>query len=172
MLLLAAAPVVLPCTLAAQTAGSGAVADARALWEDVTNYIVRAAEEVPEPMYAFQPTPDVRTFGQLIAHIAGAQNSFCGLASGVNAGGEADIERTVTKKADLVAALKASNDVCRKAYAQSDAAAMAMVKLFGQDRTRRYTLMMNATHDNEHYGNIVTYMRIKGMVPPSSQPPK
>jgi hypothetical protein len=157
MLLLAAAPVVLPCTLAAQTAGSGAVADARALWEDVTNYIVRAAEEVPEPMYAFQPTPDVRTFG---------------LASGVNAGGEADIERTVTKKADLVAALKASNDVCRKAYAQSDAAAMAMVKLFGQDRTRRYTLMMNATHDNEHYGNIVTYMRIKGMVPPSSQPPK
>ena len=170
MMLAAAAPL---AAQQARPAGDvGAVVAARMLWEDVTGYITKAAEQVPEALYAFKPTPEVRSFGQLIGHVAGAQNNFCGIAMGVDGGGEGDIERTKTSKADLVAALKASNDFCRRAYAQSDAAATAMVKLFGQDRSRLYTLMMNATHDNEHYGNIVTYMRLKGMVPPSSQPVK
>ncbi|MDQ3081850.1 MAG: DinB family protein, partial [Gemmatimonadota bacterium] len=72
--------------------------------------------------------------------------------------------------ADLTAALKASTANCARAYAQSDAASAGMIKLFGQDQTRLFALMLNATHNAEHYGNIVTYMRMKGMVPPSSQP--
>jgi uncharacterized damage-inducible protein DinB len=148
----------------------GAVETSRMLWEQVTGYLVRAAEQMPEAKYAFKPTPDVRSFGQLIAHIAGSQNLFCGTVLGEKGESEDDIEKTTTAKADLVAALKSSNDHCRKAYSISDAAAWEKVELFGQSNSSLYALIMNATHDNEHYGNIVTYMRLQGMVPPSSQP--
>lgn len=157
-------------SLRAHPPAPGAVADAHALWTSVTGYITQAAEDVPEADYAFRPTPEVRSFGQLIAHIAGSQRVMCGAALGESGANESDIEKTTTAKADLVAALKASNEYCARAYAQSDADAGGMTKLFGQERTRLFALMMNATHDNEHYGNIVTYMRMKGMVPPSSRP--
>ena len=84
--------------------------------------------------------------------------------------GEADIESTVKTKAGLVDALKASTEYCKKAYAQTDAAAAAALKVFGQDQNRMYALTLNAAHNAEHYGNIVTYLRMKSMVPPSSQP--
>lgn len=149
---------------------AGPVADARELWTEVSGYITQAAEDVPEADYAFRPTPEVRTFGQLIAHLAGAQRVMCGAALGESGAREDDIEKTTTTKAALVAALKASTEYCARAYAQSDADAGGMTKLFGREHTRLFALMMNATHDNEHYGNIVTYMRMKGMVPPSSRP--
>ena len=152
-------------------AATCAVETSRMLWEQVAGYLSRAAEQMPEAKYTFKPTPDVRTFGQLIAHIAGSQNLFCGTVLGEKGGSEDDIEKTMTSKADLVAALKASNDHCRKAYAIADAAAGSKVELFGETRTSLFALMFNTTHDNEHYGNIVTYMRLQGMVPPSSQPP-
>ena len=155
----------------ASAAAPSGVATVRNLWEGVSGYIARSADQMTEANYAFKPTPDVRSFGQLIAHIAGSQNLNCGLVLGEKVGNEDDIESTMTAKADLVAALKASNDRCRRAYAVSDAASGKIVPLFGSDRSVLYALMQNATHVSEHYGNIVTYMRIKGMVPPSSQPP-
>jgi hypothetical protein len=70
-----------------------------------------------------------------------------------------------------VAALKATTDYCQKAYAMSDADAMKRpVKLFGMEQTGLWAVIENTAHDSEHYGNIVTYMRMLGMVPPSSQP--
>jgi len=165
LVLAAAAPSAPP-----HRAAPSPVADARALWTEVTGYITQAAEDVPEADYAFRPTPEVRTFGQLIAHLAGSQRVMCGAALGESGAREDDIEKTTTAKADLVAALKASNEYCARAYAQSDADAVGVTKLFGREQTRLYALLMNATHDNEHYGNIVTYMRMKGMVPPSSRP--
>jgi uncharacterized damage-inducible protein DinB len=80
------------------------------------------------------------------------------------------IEKSTTTKAALLEALRKSNEYCARAYAQSDAEAQRATKFFGQDVTRLYVLGVNTVHDNEHYGNIVTYMRLKGMVPPSSQP--
>lgn len=159
--------------LAAQSvspASSGAVATASTLWSQTIGYIIQSAEQMPEANYSFHPTPEVRTFGQLIGHVAGSQYMYCALALGDKAGGEGDIEKTKTSKADLVAAIKASTEYCRRAYAQSDTDAQAMIKLFGSDRSKLYALMGNATHDAEHYGNLVTYLRIKRMVPPSSQP--
>jgi len=149
---------------------SGSVSDARAIWSNVSEYVTQSAEDVSDADYSFRPTPEVRTFGQLIAHIAGSQHLMCAAALGEPGGSEDDIEKTKTTKADLVAALKASNEYCRRAYAQTDDEVAGMTKLFGQDHTRFYALMLNATHDNEHYGNIVTYMRMRGMVPPSSRP--
>jgi len=70
---------------------------------------------------------------------------------------------------ELVAALKASTEYCARAYAQTDKAAQQSTKLFGQERTRLYALALNATHNAEHYGNIVTYLRMNGIVPPSSR---
>jgi uncharacterized damage-inducible protein DinB len=143
-----------------------AVAAARTLWRQVSVYLVRSAEDMPEADYAFRPTPQVRTFGELIAHVAGAQHMICAAALGEGSGAEI----TATSKAALVAALKASNDYCERAYAMSDAASLGTATLFGGSVSRLYALNVNAYHDNEHYGNLVTYMRIKGMVPPSSRP--
>lgn len=140
-------------------------------WTQVAGYIAKAADQMPEADYAFKPTPTVRTFGELIGHLAGSQNLICSSALGETPKAtEDDIEKNVKTKSGLVAALRASTDFCARAYAQSDAAMSGATKLFGSDATRFAALARNTIHDGEHYGNIVTYMRIKGMVPPSSQP--
>ncbi len=170
-LVLCAAPAAAQQTVSAVTPNpTFAVGTTKSMWEAMTNYIIKAAEQMPEADYAFKPTKDVRTFGQLIGHVAGAQNMFCAAALGEKAASEDDIEKSTTTKAGLVAALKASSENCQRAYAQSDASSEAATMLFGTSFTRLRVLVMNATHNSEHYGNIVTYMRIKGMVPPSSQP--
>jgi uncharacterized damage-inducible protein DinB len=156
-------------SLPAQEAANPAVSTARMLWEPMVGYITTAAEELPESTYAYPPTPEVRTFGQLVGHVAGAQYLICAAALGDPARKEDDIEKTRKTKAELVAALKASTQYCARAYGQTDKAAQQKTKLFGQERTRLYALGLNATHDGEHYGNIVTYLRLKGIVPPSSR---
>lgn len=148
-----------------------AVGTSRGAWQQVTAYITTAAEQMPEKDYAFRPTHDVRTFGQLIGHLAGAQNMICASAMGEKGRAEDEIEKSVTTKAGLIAALRASTEYCARAYAQTDAASAGEVSLFGGKFTRLGALTVNAMHNAEHYGNIVTYLRIRGMVPPSSQPP-
>ena len=155
----------------AQTAPADpAVVSARGVWEGMANYILKSAEQMPESDYSFKPVATVRSFGQLIGHVAGAQYMFCAAALGDPPKGEGSIEETVKTKAGLVAALKESTEYCRKAYSLSTAGLTGSVKLFGSDMTKLSVLITNASHDAEHYGNIVTYFRVKGMVPPSSQP--
>jgi uncharacterized damage-inducible protein DinB len=148
---------------------SVAVNTSRQLWEQLIGYIIASAEDVPEATYAFRPTPEVRSLGQLFAHVAGAQYLICGAAMGEPPSDENNIEKTRTSKADIVAALKASTEYCARAYQQTDKAAQQTTTLFGQRQTRLYALTLNATHDGEHYGNMVTYMRLNGIVPPSSR---
>jgi len=166
--------VVLATPIAAQQAASAnpgfAVGAAKDTWQRMTGFITTAAEQMPEKDYAFRPTHDVRTFGQQIAHVAGAQRMMCAAALGEKSGGEDEIEKTVTTKAGLVAALKSSTQYCERAYAQTDAASVASASLFGMTMPRLNVLVLNGGHNAEHYGNIVTYLRIRGMVPPSSQP--
>jgi uncharacterized damage-inducible protein DinB len=145
------------------------IADSRMLWTDVSDYITRAAAAAPDSVYAYRPTPAVRTFGQIVGHVAGAQRMFCAAALGEKAANEDDIEKSSTTRATLIEALRQSNAYCARAYSMSNATAAGTVDLFGARRSRLFVLLMNATHDNEHYGNIVTYMRLQGMVPPSSQ---
>ena len=111
----------------------------------------------------------MRTFGQLIGHVAGAQNLICAAALGEPTRDENEIERSRTTKQELVAALKASTEYCARAYAQTDRAAQRRTTLFGQERSRLYALGLNATHNAEHYGNMVTYLRLNGIVPTSSR---
>ena len=157
-------------TVAGAQSAPSATSQIRTNWKDMMANVTAAAEEVPDAIYAYKPTPEVRSFGAIMAHVAGSQRMFCAMALGDAPAAEDDIEKSATTKAAIVAALKASNDYCERAYAQSDAANAAMVDVFGTQRSRLFALMMNATHDAEHYGNVVTYMRLNRMVPPSSRP--
>ncbi len=170
LLFLAATLGAAPSHPVAPTAPSALAAD-REIWTIVIGYVTAAAEQVPDSSYSYRPAPTVRTFGQLIAHIAGSQDMFCAQALGEKANASGLIENTTTGKAALVAALKASTAHCQKAYAMTDADAMKRtVKTFAGERSALWALLYSTAHDNEHYGNIVTYMRMLGMVPPSSQP--
>lgn len=153
----------------AAPAASIGVATARQIFEGNANYVLRSAEAMSEADYAYKPVATVRSFGQLIGHIAGSEMMFCAAALGEAPKGEDDIEKTVTTKAGLVAALKSASQYCARAYALTDAQASGTIKMFGSDQTKMWALQLNGAHVGEHYGNIVTYMRMKGMVPPSSQ---
>jgi uncharacterized damage-inducible protein DinB len=169
--LAALAFVISASSLSAQSAPVTVAGSLRNEWQQLSGWIAAAAEQMPEADYAFQPTPQVRTFGQLIGHLAGSQEMICAVALGKSSVPAEDaIENKVTTKAGLVAAIRASSEHCNAAYAQADAALHGSVTLFGSPSTRLGALIRNTVHDGEHYGNIVTYMRLKGMVPPSSQP--
>ena len=144
-------------------------ADVRRAYADVKSNILRSAEKMPGESYDFRPAPRVRTFGQILGHIAQEQYLyFCAPVKGEQK--SVDIERTKTTKADLIAALKDSFAYCDAAYGQmSDADASAIVNTGGSKSTKLRLLWMNIVHDESHYGNIVTYLRIKGIVPPSTE---
>jgi uncharacterized damage-inducible protein DinB len=161
-------------TVQAQQKASGAnpaSAGIQAIYNIAKGFIVRAAEQVPEDKYSFQATKDVRTFGQIIAHIADAQTNLCSSATGAEKPYSDATEKNVKGKAALVAALKASFAACDAAYAAAtDATLSNATTMFGRGGASvSQVLTMNASHDMEHYGNLVTYMRLMGMVPPSSQ---
>jgi uncharacterized damage-inducible protein DinB len=135
----------------------------------VSGDVIAAAEKMPEQNYSFKPTPDVRSFGQLVGHVADAQYGFCSEATG-ETNPMKEIEKTKTSKADLVTALKDAVAYCNKAYAgMTDAQGSQMVKLMNYDVARLAVLSVNTAHTDEHYGNMVTYLRLKGIVPPSSE---
>ncbi len=132
--------------------------------------IVKAAEQIPEDKYSFQPTKEVRTLGAIFAHLADANNFFCGQVTGTPKEYSDANEKTAKTKAEIVAALKASYDGCGAAYgALSDADLAKPLTIFGNATNYAGAVSFNTAHNWEHYGNIVTYMRMNGMVPPSSQ---
>lgn len=146
-------------------------AETKNFYNQIKNNIVKSAEKMPEANYSFKPTPEVRSFGQIIGHVADAQYEFCAPVKGEKK--SPDIEKTATTKTELVAALKEAFSYCDGAYnSMTDAAGVEKVKFFGRDMTKLGILNFNVAHSNEHYGNIVTYLRLKGLVPPSSESSK
>jgi uncharacterized damage-inducible protein DinB len=140
------------------------------VYEGVKAILLRSAEKMPEENYAFKPTDGVRSYGQIIGHVADAQYLFCSAVVGEK-NPAPKIEQTKTSKADLVAALKDAIAYCDRAYdGLTDASATQTVKFFGGDTPKLGVLSTNAMHSIEHYGNLVTYMRMKNIVPPTSEP--
>jgi uncharacterized damage-inducible protein DinB len=140
--------------------------------------IVKSAEMVPEESYGMRPGPqmEVRTFGQLVGHLANFSYIFCSDAKGEkNPVADHDFEKLPTK-AELIKALKASFSYCDGVFAGvTDANLTDTISATRDDGSktpalRIARLIAEISHNQEHYGNIVTYMRIKSMVPPSSQP--
>jgi uncharacterized damage-inducible protein DinB len=143
--------------------------DVRQAYRGVRNNILRSAEKMPAEKYNFRPAPRVRTFGQILGHIAQEQYLFfCGPVKGEQKA--ADIERTKTEKVELISALKESFAYCDSAYdAMTDTSAVQIVNSGGKRNMKLRLLWMNVVHDESHYGNIVTYLRINGIVPPSTE---
>ena len=128
--------------------------------------LLKAADRMPADAYDFKPTPDVRTFGQLIAHIADAQMSFCSGAKGKPMRLKA---ASKTTKADLVAALQASFDECDGVFdTTTDAIATQMIKSGDTEHSKFWALLYATLHDNEEYGYLAVYLRLKELIPPST----
>ena len=151
----------------------------RNLYMGSKNNILRSADKMPEENYGLRPGTqmEVRTFGQHLAHVANFNYMWCAQAQGVkNPSAGINLEKTLTSKADIVKALNDSFAFCDPAYMNLTDATGAEVLDITQEngrqqkQTRLGLLILNVAHNNELYGNIVTTMRIKNIVPPSSEP--
>jgi uncharacterized damage-inducible protein DinB len=138
-------------------------------YDNVKGWITKAAADVTQENYGFKPTPEVRTLGQVFGHIANANFMICSAAAGEKSPATSDAEK-LTAKADIEKAVADSFAYCDKVWAQvGNAGGSEPVEIFGMKHTRLSMMSFNGAHDMEHYGNIVTYLRLKGLVPPSSQ---
>ncbi len=145
------------------------VSSLRGLHDITANYVLQAAEMLDDDMYAFRATEDVRTTGQLLAHIVGAQYMFCSIAAGEENPSPVNYEAEATTKDDILAALRASLEYCGNVYDNlTDEEGAEVRNLFGMPMAASAVLAFNSAHNFEHYGNIVTYMRLNDLVPPSS----
>ncbi len=160
-------------------------------FDGITRNLAESAAKMPEENYAFKPTPEVRSFGEILGHVANTHYNYCSRIKGEKNPNTQDFEKLKTK-AEMVKALNDSIDYCKAVYASMTDAkivqpitppattptAPANVRVEGaaaqpapapRPVVPLNTLMGNVTHDWEHYGNLVTYLRLKGLVPPSTE---
>lgn len=154
-------------TVAALHAQNRFSEEAKAAYQPAKLNLLKAAEKMPESEYGFKPTPDVRTFGQLIAHVAEAQTAICGVVKGIPF--KRDDSPAKMAKTDLIAALKASNEYCDGVYnMMTDEDGAEIVKTPFGPKPKLGVLNFNLAHDSETYGTLAVYLRLKGIVPPTS----
>ena len=156
-----------------QPPGAGAVMMriAQNAWAGAKRNMVESAEQMPEANYSFKPVDTVRTFGQILAHVADSNYFYCARSKGeAPPVPDGTLEKTATTKAAIVKALGESVAYCDAVYASLTAASAAeMVKAGEREIPRVQPLFGNVSHNVEHYGNLVTYFRMKNMVPPSTK---
>jgi uncharacterized damage-inducible protein DinB len=145
---------------------------AKSMHATIRRDLLEAAEKMPPDLYSFKPTPEVRTFAQLIGHVIAANNFFCSQAAAEPPRAAQNFEQ-VSDKAALVKALADALAYCDGVYnATTDATFSQPLKMGGRgpatQTTRGAVLIFNTTHNNEHYGNVIVYLRLKGQVPPST----
>jgi uncharacterized damage-inducible protein DinB len=164
-------------TMAQRTAPPGTgqpVTEAiRSSWESAKKNIKESGDVMPEANYGFKPVDSVRTFGAILAHLAGANYEFCSAAKGEKSPhAEDEFEKSATTRPAIIKALADSLTYCDASFASAtDRTLGDMVDMpFGMPRAARASALLGEIgHMNEHYGNLVTYFRIKGIVPPSSR---
>ena len=149
---------------------------AKSMHATIRRNLAEAAESMPAEDYVFKPTSEIRSFGELIGHLANGNFFFCAQAKGEAPPSTADFEK-VTGKPGLTKALLDSLAYCDTVYeATTDANFGQTVTIAGSgpstQTVRGAVLTFNTAHNNEHYGNIVVYMRLKGRVPPSTARPQ
>ena len=165
---------------AAQTSDGGAdevlstsmAASLKAMHQIIRRNLAEAAAAMPAEEYTFKPTPQVRSFAELVGHVINGNSFFCSQARGDKPTFGGDYSKT-TDKAALVKALNEALASCDATYSgTTDANVNQTVGVQGRGSskptTRGLVLMFNTTHNNEHYGNMVVYMRLKNHVPPST----
>ena len=155
----------------------GVVAEVKTIYTNVHNYITKAVEQFPADKLTWQPTPAVRSWARLIGHITDDNNGACFLLAGetqrpgrVDTADTAESAANKLSKDDLLKGYKDSVERCQKAFAAVTEVNMAERNGPTGGRSKIGTLIYNTSHTNEHYGNIVTYMRLNNLVPPSTTP--
>jgi uncharacterized damage-inducible protein DinB len=165
----------------AQTSGRFFTDGVQRQFQQIQGLAMKTAEKVGEDLYSFKPTPDVRSLGGVLGHIADGNKLLCTVASG----GSMDFEKIMkdlsavqvhekkTKKAEIIAALNETKAFCESVFAKMDDTngQEAVAWFGGQKMPKVMILTLLNNHAWEHYGNLVTYMRLKGIVPPSSERP-
>lgn len=134
----------------------------------VRDMFTKAADQMSEEDYTFRPTPEVRSLGQLLAHVADSNYFFCSAAKGERSPVR-DVEKTRTSRDDIRRTLAESFDYCDEVYSTVRPDAKATIEFMGRQRSPVAVLNFRNYHSLLHYGNVVTYMRLRGKVPPSSQ---
>jgi uncharacterized damage-inducible protein DinB len=153
------------------SAGAVLVRIAQNAWASAKRNIIESADQIPEADYSFKPVDTVRTFGQILAHVADSNYFYCARSKGeAPPVPDGTLEKTATTKAAIVKALGESVAYCDAVYASLTAATAAETVKAGDNQIPRVQpLFSNVSHNVEHYGNLVTYFRMKKMVPPSTK---
>ncbi len=154
----------------AATAPTGPAGEVQAAYERVKPNILKAADKMPADAFSYKPEPDIRTFARVINHVTEVQVRVCGAINKVAPEAIAKVPPETADKAAIVAALQASFTECDKAYASiTDANTTDMFAAGPIKRSRIGMLWSNVSHDNEQYATLALYLRLKGLVPPSSE---
>jgi uncharacterized damage-inducible protein DinB len=152
-----------------KSSGFMATAGLTKVYEIQKDFIWKTAEQLPEDKYAFRATEKVRTAGQILGHIADAQDYLCNLLAGTPKD-YAVVSEKLEGKAAITAALQKSFANCDAVTAKlTDQDLTKQVNFFGDDVPLSHVLGFLGAHNAEHYGNLVTYMRLNDITPPSSQ---
>jgi DinB superfamily len=169
--LIAGAAVWMVAVCVAQTPAPpvGPAAEVQASYNRLKPNVIKAAEKMPDADYQFKPTPDIRTYARIVNHVTEAQQHTCSALNGT-AFDPKTVPSDTADKATIVAALKASFDNCDKAYGALTDGNIAEAVQIGQGKRSRITMAWgNVSHDNEQYAELSTYLRLKGLVPPTAE---
>ena len=152
---------------AIQPAPTSFLAPARATWDSTRTLVVGLVEAMPEDKWDFKPTPAVRSFREVVVHLVGENYFFFGRISGENIGNPAQNLKT---RDELLKALQESYAYGAKVWGDlTEAKALEMVEGRGGQKVQRWSAVLLAIQDNmNHYGNLVVYLRLNGVVPPRS----
>jgi hypothetical protein len=160
--------VVLAVPTAAQSPTDPLASALKRQWDGIALNLKESAEAVPAPRYSFKPSPDVKTFAGEMGHAANTHYFFCARLKGEANPNKNDYEKE-TDKDTLVKAVTASNDYCSSIInGATDKWLMEMIGQGPQAQPRAAWLAAHIAHSNETYGTVVPYMRMSGVVPPST----
>jgi hypothetical protein len=147
----------------------GPAAEVQASYNRLKPNVIKAAEKMPDADYQFKPTPDIRTYARIVNHVTEAQQHVCSALNGTTFDPKS-VPSDTADKATIVAGLKASFDACDKAYgALTDATIAESLSVGPVKRSRIGLAWGNVSHDNEQYAELSTYLRLKGIVPPTAE---
>ncbi len=157
------------CGAQAPAGPVGPAAEVQASYNRLKPNVIKAAEKMPDADYQFKPTPDIRTYARIVNHVTEAQQRICSTMNGLVFDPKT-VPSDTADKATILAGLKASFDVCDKAYGALTDANIAEQVTLGQGKRSRIGMAWgNVSHDNEQYAELSTYLRLKNIVPPTAE---
>ena len=139
-------------------------------YQTVQSNLADAAEKMPDEHFGFKPVPEVKSFGQHVAHIALSQYGLCSRLKGEANPKKDEKEETTRNKADTVALLKGSSAYCEPLVTGLTEASLTEMVPMGQDKVAKGLIPLALiSHADEVYGTMAVYLRLKGIVPPSTE---